>query len=138
MTRKTPCVIHHCWNIPAINNTAFISKSTNELKHLHDGSIYLVHLLSSWLQFTDLKPGQQVILAYTLTQVGFGDGVQFSGWHCRKNETLLAEKTGICHQAALNSIQHSKGQFLFISLKTSEHERCNGDKTKSTGLMKIH
>lgn len=37
--------------------------------------VNMVHLLSSGLQFTDLEPGQQVILAHTLTQVGLGNGV---------------------------------------------------------------
>lgn len=57
--------------------------------------MHLVDLLSSWLQFADLKPGQQVILAHTLTQVGLGDGVEFSGRHCRKSEILKTqEETG--------------------------------------------
>lgn len=38
-------------------------------------------LLSSRLQFTDLKPDEQVVLADTVTQVGLGDGVKFSCWY---------------------------------------------------------
>lgn len=34
------------------------------------------HSLSGGLQFADLKPDQQVVLADALTQVGLGDGVQ--------------------------------------------------------------
>lgn len=52
----------------------------------------MVHLLSSGLQFTDLEPGQQVILAHTLTQVRLGNGVQFGGWHCKESRILTGRE----------------------------------------------
>lgn len=52
--------------------------------------------LSSGLQLADLKPDQQVVLADTLTQVGFGDGVQLGGWNWHTQTEAQCYQAGIC------------------------------------------
>jgi hypothetical protein len=48
-------------------------------------------LLSCWLQFTDFKPDQKVILAHALAKAGFAHGIQLGGWNfkkfCKKSQT---------------------------------------------------
>lgn len=45
---------------------------------------WILALLSCWLQFADLKPHEEVVLAHTLAQAVFAQGIELCSWYLKK------------------------------------------------------
>lgn len=49
----------------------------------------MLHLLASWLQFTDLKPDKKVVFAHTVAQAGFAHSIQLCSRHLKKEKRMV-------------------------------------------------